>query len=467
MPATGRPLTLVQSIVLLSLNVYFDSSVSLWQQLYKDTQANRMSDGCKGIIPKCPTKDPGCRLLVEQLLNIPPASGGAAAGTTTSTTNTTLKASAVYIARRLKEPEVEDDEDLLHEKKVEVGDCSWFVQRDENGKWAQRPQTFTKGAALSLQATVGLAGYYTYNYVAGGKEQLMMCFNIKQLCLFAPVGLLFGLGAVFSFLAQDALSPGSYALYAQSGIIAIPVMWRVVFRKEISSVTWVHILLIALGIVMYRISEFDMKESFGGVGLFWVSMKVVGTAMATCWAEVFLKSPADADGQTKPLAVQITYILPWKIMSTMSTVWLLPPHGLPDRPGGIFHDWSVFTVLTISHNLGDTVMSATIAKSFDSVVKAVCGVVGIIFPTWVVSWWVGWDRIDVGTTAGQLKMSGGTIVVVAAIAYALGRGQWDELVRLRDAAWAASPDEEEKPPEVSHDLELAEDVPQRERGGTK
>jgi len=331
--------------------------------------------------------------------------------------------------RRLGEPSVVDDTPVLEEKTYEVKDCPWYIQLAENGKWTQRPHVFTTGAALSFQASVGLGVYYFYNYYFGGMDTLRQCWDIKQLIRFAPIGILFGQCAIFGFKAQNALSPGSYALYAQAGIVVIPIMWRIVFKKQISPVTWIHILLISAGIIMYRLSELDEKESFGGVGLFWIVLKVLGSALATCWAESFLKS----SGNDHPLNVQMCFILPWKVLSTFSTIWIIPPHGLPNRPGGFFHDWTFWALVIVGHNLGDTIMSATIAKSFDSVVKAVCGVVGIIFPTWIVSWSVGWDKVDVHSAAGQLKISGGIIVIISAVAYTLGRAEWDEIVSLREA----------------------------------
>lgn len=81
------------------------------------------------------------------------------------------------------------------------------------------------------------------------------------------------------------------------------------------------------------------------------------------------------------------------------------------------------TLVLVAHNLFDTVMSATVAKVFDSIVKAVCSVVGIIFPTWVVSYALGWDKIAFGTATGQLKVSGGILVVVSSFAYVFGRRQ--------------------------------------------
>lgn len=310
---------------------------------------------------------------------------------------------------------------LDREERNERRGCSWFISRRmDDGVWAayrRRPQTYTKGAALGVQASVGLLVFYAFNFWQGGRDQLNLCFDVKGLLRFGVVGCAFGLSAVFSFYAQDALPPGSYALYAQSGIIVIPVLWRIVFNTPLNYLTWVHITLIGLGIVMYRVSEMGAEDNaYDAVGLFWVAMKVGTTSVATVFAELFLKGDT-----VVPFTVQCTYILPWKILTTFSTILVLPPHHLPDRTGGIFHDWNYLTVIIITTNLGDTIGSAVVAKLFDSVVKAVCGVVSIIMPTWVVSYLAGWETIAWSTAEGQLKVSGAVIVVLGSLAYTLGR----------------------------------------------
>jgi hypothetical protein len=296
--------------------------------------------------------------------------------------------------------------------------CAWYLKKTSDGKWIRVPHTFTKGAALSVQASIGTMLFYAYNFYEGGLDQLKRCWDIRGLLAFAPVGVMFGLTAVFGFLGQDALSPGSYALYAQSGVVIIPLMWSIAFRKALPVLTWTHIILIAMGIVMYRISELDARESlFSGAGLVWVGCKVLAGGVATIWAEAFLKSDSSV-----PFSVQASYIMPWKVLSTFSTIYILPPYGLPsDRPGGFFHDWTSLTFLVIINNLGDTILSAIVAKVFDSVVKSVCGVVGIVFPTWVVSLLVGWEVVNLASPAGQLKIFGGIIVVLASFAYVFGR----------------------------------------------
>lgn len=361
-------------VILIVAHIYFDSSIPLWMRLYREGQLRSDSEGCSS--------------LQRKLENLHHSSSLA-----------------------------EVDDSFFSTEHTEPH-CSWYLRKTSEGNWIRVPHTFTKGAALSVQASIGTSLFYAYNYCIGGMAQLKRCWELRGLLTFAPVGLMFGLTAVFGFLAQDALSPGSYALYAQSGVVIIPLMWSIVFRKALPMLTWTHIVLIAMGIVMYRISELDLNESlFSGVGLVWVGLKVLAGGVATIWAEAFLKSDSSV-----PFSVQASYIMPWKVLATFSTIYILPPYGLPsDRPGGFFHDWNSLTLCVIFNNLGDTIMSAVVAKVFDSVVKSVCGVVGIVFPTWAVSLLVGWEVVSLGSPSGQLKAFGGSIVVLGSFAYVFGR----------------------------------------------
>jgi len=310
--------------------------------------------------------------------------------------------------------------------------CSWkAVVHVETGKLNCKPQSFTKGCALSFQALCGLIVYYCYNYYVGGWDLVKQCLKPWLLLKFSCVGFMFGCSAVFAFLAQDALSPGSYALYAQSGVVVVPIIWRVVFRTPLASLTWIHIGVITIGIMAYRISEIELDHMFDGIGLVWVMLKVVVAGLGSVLAELLLKQES-----TMPFTVQVACILPSKMVACLLTVWMIPgpdwewPNQLPDRPGGFFHDWTLWTFVIVFHSLGDTILSAAVAKQFDSVVKAICGVVGIIFPTWAVSYMVGWEDLNPLDAAGQLKIAGGIVVIVGSFAYVLGRSQNDRFKQL-------------------------------------
>jgi multidrug transporter EmrE-like cation transporter len=406
-PAAGRQKVKLPKwvrLLLLVTYVYVDSSTTLWMQAYRKNQVERWQEGCN---------------ILDAYLQPHAAHTIRSMHQSREDTN----------ERRLDAIVVDDAEILVTKyEKRQVADCSWFIQRDGvDEPWVKRPHTFTKGTALSSQALFGLFGSWAFSYYSG---HLHSCFDIRGLCRFSMVGALFGFSAVCSFLAQDALSPGSYALYAQGGIVAIAVLWRLVFRKALPLLTWAHIFMILTGILMYRISEFDRgSDVIETTGIFWVVLKIGCTGCASVICEKFLKSEPSL-----PLCVQMSYIFPWKAFTCFLTIFVLPPYGLPaDRPGGFFHDWTLMTLAIVAHNFGDTLMSAVIAKVFDSVVKAVCGVVGIIFPTWAFSWSMGWEELDILTQGGQLKASGAIIVVFSSYAYVLGRQQSRRMEKLRDA----------------------------------
>jgi len=388
-------------VLLLIVNLYFDSSAALWQQAYKDDRLNYCGTEC------------------EPLIQIVEREGGELP-----------KACKDAHPSLFQRPNIEVEEETAEncgkhgDQVTEEPHCPWKLQRKvfdpakkKYGAWKAKAQTFTVGVALFIEAVFGIAVYYSLNYFVGGYEQLRMCFDMRRMARFIPVGTMFGFSSVCAFLAQRALQPGSYALYAQSGIVIVPIMWRIIFWKPLSVVTWFHIAFIAMGIVMYRMSESDINIACDGEGLFWVLFKVLAAGLASILAEMMLKNQTDV-----PFIVQVSYILPIKAFSCLLTVFLLPPHGWKSRPGGPLHDWTFFTLLVLIHSLGDTVMSSVIAKTFDSVVKAICGVVGIIFPTWTVSYALGWEKkVDLSNPADQLKVTGGILVVVASLAYVFGR----------------------------------------------
>mmetsp|Transcript_22972 Transcript_22972/g.64533 ORF Transcript_22972/g.64533 Transcript_22972/m.64533 type:complete len:258 (+) Transcript_22972:1-774(+) len=149
------------------------------------------------------------------------------------------------------------------------------------------------------------------------------------------------------------------------------------------------------------------------------------SAIAAVNTDRYLKTLSDI-----PFPVQVSYILPFKALSCLATSFILPPHRFPPveyRPGWAFHDMSFAVALVLFHSLGDTVLSGAVVKVFDSVAKALIAVIGIIFPTWVVSYWLGWDAIEWSTDQGKLKVTGAIIVIAMAFGYILGRSQAREL----------------------------------------
>lgn len=364
-------------VPLVLIYLYFEGANPLWQQLYKNRQ-----------VALCP---PDCLKLYSKLV--------------AANTNEQFKVGCASFADRRQHPSdeavVADDENVNGYEKLEERGCPWYISKPDGRQatWKVSPQTFTKGTVLAVTGMVGAIGSYIFNFAVGGWERLSLCFDLRRTLRFAVVGLMFGLAQVCAFLAQDALSPGSYALYSQLGIIVVPILWVLVFRKLIPLLSWTHLVLVTLGIMMYTLSQMGGSQAtFDAVGLIWVLLKVGISGCAAIWSEMFLKKDPDL-----PFSVQISFILPWKALACLMTIWLLPPFGLPDRPLLFFHDWKWTTWVIVVTTLGDTVISAVIAKTFDSVVKSVLGVFGIVFPTFTVSLIVGYETLDASTTEGKMK----------------------------------------------------------------
>lgn len=352
------------------------------------------------------------------------------------------QASFVDVQRRLGEGGLngDEDDDEAYElaKTVEVRECSWYVYRHPGvlgsgkpGEWEQHPHLFSQGSVVIGQSICGMIVFYTYNYYVGRKERLKLCFKASQLFKFVPVGLLYGLVTIFYANGVYTLSEGSQEMYYATGsVLALPMLWRIVFQTQISPVVWVTILLIAMGVCMFRIAELGSRDKFGGVGLFWSTLSVLGSALATLWMEVFLKAGVSRSAEGI-FSIQICYIIPWQVLAACCTILILPPHGLPDRPGWLFHDWSYVTVFIMLHTLGDIVMGALIVKHFDALVKTVCKAMALVVPIWIVRCEVGWTHVEIKRRADQLQVSGSALILVAGIAFVLARQEWAEVIAYR------------------------------------
>jgi len=291
--------------------------------------------------------------------------------------------------------------------------------------------SYDKGVALFIQSLFALFAHWLWAYLAGGQDMLMACFDTSHMRKFAVVGCLFGFSAVFGFLGQSKLTPGSYLIIAQSSIIVVPILWRVIFRNPIPVLSWVHIFMTAVGIYMYFLAD---MESGGGedsiIGIVFSFTKVLMSGIAAVNSDRYLKTLRDL-----PLPVQVSLTLPFKAAACLATTFILPPHRFPPaqyRPGWCFHDMNSVVFVVLLHSLFDTIISGVVVGVFDAVVKALVQVCGIIFPTWVVSYLLGWDQIDFTTDQGKLKVSGALVVVTMAFAYVLGRTQAKALDTKRD-----------------------------------
>jgi len=87
---------------------------------------------------------------------------------------------------------------------------------------------------------------------------------------------------------------------------------------------------------------------------------------------------------------------------------------------GYFHHWNWLTAVILVFNMGDTFMTATMAKKFDSVVKGVAGVADIIYPTQFCLFFMNKDRYTQKLT--DLRVISGVTIMIGSLNFVLAKG---------------------------------------------
>jgi len=238
------------------------------------------------------------------------------------------------------------------------------------------------------------------------------CINPKKSFQFAPAGACFGIQAVFGFLAMGELTADCYAMYSQTSIIVLTLAWTIFFRTRLSGTCWIGVFVIAIGMVGFTMSDSESTK----LGLFYIGLKIVCQSFACIYAEMFIKSDPEV------LYIQMCWMKPVELLTTVVMMFVIPKKPGEDTAleaiiqKGFYHDWNWLVVAIMVFNMGDTFMTATIAKKFDSVVKGVAGVADIIYPTQVFA------QLIEPPVYTKLKVISGATVVCGALNFVLAKG---------------------------------------------
>jgi len=268
------------------------------------------------------------------------------------------------------------------------------------------------------------------------------CMNLKKTIKFAPAGACFGIQAVFGFFAMEEMGADAYTLYAQTSIIVLTLAWCIMFRTRLPGTAWCGIFAIAIGMIGFKMS--DAKTSI--LGMVFISLKILTQCFACIYAEIFVKTDPES------LYIQMAWIKPVELMITCIMTYVMseifPQTGrLYNRTTGAFeqmtalqaiqqlgyfHHWNWLTVVIMVFNMGDTFMTATVAKKFDSVVKGVAGVADIIYPTQFLMYFIKRPDYD------PLMVISGCTIIVGSLNFVLAKGAMrrsaarkEEIVNLR------------------------------------
>jgi len=196
------------------------------------------------------------------------------------------------------------------------------------------------------------------------------------------------------------------------------------FKVRLSGPVWMGVLTIVVGMVGFNMSDASTTPK----GLMFIGLKIMCQCFACIYAELFMKTDPEV------LYIQMAWIKPVELLVTMiMTVFMstvvkvenvLFVEGTPKTMTavqaitelGYFHHWSWLTVVIMCFNMGDTFMTATVAKKFDSVVKGVAGVADIIYPTQFLMFFI--KRPDYT----PLMVISGIVIILGAFNFVLAKG---------------------------------------------
>mmetsp|Transcript_23493 Transcript_23493/g.45074 ORF Transcript_23493/g.45074 Transcript_23493/m.45074 type:complete len:461 (-) Transcript_23493:416-1798(-) len=268
------------------------------------------------------------------------------------------------------------------------------------------------------------------------------CISLRKTVKFAPAGACFGIQAVFGFFAMEEMGADAYSLYAQTSIIVLTLAWSIIFRIKLPGTAWCGIFAIAIGMVGFKMS--DANTSF--LGLVFISLKILTQCFACIYAEMFVKTDPESlyiqMAWIKPVELLITCVMTFvmsNIFPQRSRLYNRNAHEFQDLTPlqaiwqlGYFHHWNWLTVIIMVFNMGDTFMTATVAKKFDSVVKGVAGVADIIYPTQVLMYFIATPDYT------PLMVISGSIIIIGSLNFVLAKGAMrrsaarkEEITKLR------------------------------------
>ena len=128
----------------------------------------------------------------------------------------------------------------------------------------------------------------------------------------------FGLTEVFKIYALENMSFSAFALYGQVQLVAMALGWQIVFRTQLSRLSWLSLVAVLLGIVGFLLS--DTKTT--NLGFLYIGLMFVSSTGATIAGEYLLKRDV-----RDSLLRQRAWMTPSELLSAAVLLVCMPPHG--------------------------------------------------------------------------------------------------------------------------------------------
>lgn len=196
--------------------------------------------------------------------------------------------------------------------------------------------------------------------------------------VFSRIGIFYAIGDYLEMLSMGGLDGAAYQVLLQSKLVITAIMMIAIKGRTAQQTRsqWAALISVTLGMTIFMVSQSNggggssKSTNLGAVGV--VLMKVISSCFSAVTADTALKAFKEL-----PLYIQLSQLfLSWGIVSVILTVFFEP--AVLFSATTFFAGWNIGTVLVVISFAIKTVITMTLLKVLDSVMKNIGEAVAVL-----------------------------------------------------------------------------------------
>eukprot|EP00439_Symbiodinium_sp_Y106_P071804 s105_g13.t1 len=215
----------------------------------------------------------------------------------------------------------------------------------------------------------------------GWKVGLISCYTGPSMKIYSYIGLLYAVGDWLEMKSMGSMDGAAYQVLLQSKlIITALILWAIKGDKAKQSKTqWSTLTTLTIGMIIFMVAESGaskgapkQRQAAGFLGTFFVLMKVLISCYGAVVTDKELKQYKDL-----PLYVQLNQMFfSWGVFSLILAA-IFEPRVLISS-SAFFHGWNAATWLVVLSFSVKTVLTMTLLKVLDSIMKTIGEAVAVL-----------------------------------------------------------------------------------------
>jgi len=215
----------------------------------------------------------------------------------------------------------------------------------------------------------------------GWRVGLKSCYTGPSMWSFSYIGILYAIGDWLEMKSMGAMDGAAYQVLLQSKLIITALMlWALKGDKaKQTKQQWSTLTTLTIGMIIFMVADSSAggggsqkKKAAGFMGTFFVLLKVLISCYGAVIADRELKAYKDL-----PLYVQLNQMFfSWGIFSLVLAGMFEPKVLI--SPTAFFHGWNYGTILVVISFSVKTVLTQTLLKVLDSIMKTIGEAVAVL-----------------------------------------------------------------------------------------